>query len=118
MLGYGCASRKCRRRLAISTRAQHLAAVFRYLDGLKLGPAVQDRPSIKIILVSRQIQLSDMDRPAETPFFDKPPQVKQMIVELQQMVGRRCTLKIIPGVEVLTNEYSRQATSLHRAKRP
>ena len=72
------------------------------MDGLKLAHAVHDRwPAIKIILVSGQIQLCDTDKPANSRFFGKPLQVKQMIVELQQMVGEGA-LKIIPEVEVLT----------------
>src|SRR5215216_1092415 len=72
------------------------------MDGLKLAHAVHDRwPSIKIILVSGQIQLCDTDKPTNSRFFGKPLQVKQMIVELQQMVGEGA-LKIIPEVEVLT----------------
>ena len=58
------------------------------MDGLKLAHAVHDRwPSIKIILVSGQIQLSDADKPADSRFFGKPLEVKQMIAELQEMVG-------------------------------
>src|SRR5215210_2719117 len=66
------------------------------MDGLKLAHAVHKRwPAIKIILVSGQIQLSDIERPAQSRFFGKPLQVKQMIVQLQQMVGEGA-LKIIP----------------------
>jgi two-component sensor histidine kinase len=58
------------------------------MDGLKLAHAVHDRwPSIKIILVSGKIKLSDADRPADSRFFGKPLEVKQMIAELQEMVG-------------------------------
>ena len=58
------------------------------MDGLKLAHAVHDRwPSIKIILVSGQIKLSDADKPADSRFFGKPLEVKQMIAELQEMVG-------------------------------
>ena len=58
------------------------------MDGLKLAHAVHDRwPSIKIILVSGKIRLSDADRPADCRFFGKPLEVKQMIAELQDMVG-------------------------------
>jgi two-component sensor histidine kinase/FixJ family two-component response regulator len=72
------------------------------MDGLKLAHAVHDRwPSIKIILVSGQIQLSHTDKPANSRFFGKPLEVKQMIVELQQMVGEGA-LKIIPDVEAPT----------------
>jgi two-component sensor histidine kinase/CheY-like chemotaxis protein len=58
------------------------------MDGLKLAHAVHDRwPSIKIILVSGKIRLSDADRPADSRFFGKPLEVKQMIAELQEMMG-------------------------------
>src|ERR1700712_1709919 len=58
------------------------------MDGLKLAHAVHDRwPSIKIILVSGKIKLSDAERPADSRFFGKPLEVKQMIAELQGMVG-------------------------------
>jgi DNA-binding NtrC family response regulator len=67
------------------------------MDGLKLAHAVHDRwPSIKIILVSGQIELSDIDKAAESRFFGKPLEVKRMIAELQEMVGVG-TLKIVPG---------------------
>src|SRR6187431_2726826 len=66
------------------------------MDGLKLAHAVHDRwPSIKIILVSGQIQLADADKPADSRFFGKPLEVKQMIAELQDMVGSGA-LKIVP----------------------
>lgn len=58
------------------------------MDGLKLAHAVRDRwPSIKIILVSGQVKLSDAEKPANSRFFGKPLEVKQMIAELQEMVG-------------------------------
>ena len=66
------------------------------MDGLKLAHAVHDRwPSIKIILVSGQIKVSEAERPAESRFFGKPLEVKEMIAELQDMVGTGA-LKIIP----------------------
>jgi two-component sensor histidine kinase/CheY-like chemotaxis protein len=66
------------------------------MDGLKLAHAVHDRwPSIKIILVSGQVKLSDTDKPTDSRFFGKPLEVKQMIAELQDMVGAG-TLKIVP----------------------
>jgi two-component sensor histidine kinase len=66
------------------------------MDGLKLAHAVHDRwPSIKIILVSGQIQLSDADRPADSRFFGKPLEVGQMVAELQEMVGTDA-LRIVP----------------------
>ena len=43
------------------------------MDGLKLAHAVHDRwPSIKIILVSGQVKLSDAERPVDSRFFGKP----------------------------------------------
>ena len=67
------------------------------MDGLKLAHAVHDRwPSIKIILVSGHVKLSDMDKPVDSRFFGKPLEVKRMIAELQEMVGIGA-LKIIPG---------------------
>src|ERR1700689_2664768 len=65
------------------------------IDGLKLAHAVHDRwPSIKIILVSGQVRLSDAERPADSRFFGKPLGVEQMIGELQAMVGEGA-LKIL-----------------------
>ncbi len=66
------------------------------IDGLKLAHAVHDRwPSIKIILVSGQINVTDAEKPVDSRFFGKPLEVEQMIAELQDMVGAGA-LKIIP----------------------
>src|SRR5580704_12960294 len=66
------------------------------IDGLKLAHAVHKRwPSIKIILVSGQVSLSTAEKPADSRFFGKPLEVKQMIAELQEMVGVGA-LKIVP----------------------
>jgi two-component sensor histidine kinase len=66
------------------------------IDGLKLAHAVHQRwPAIKIILVSGQVKLTDAEKPADSRFFGKPLEVKQMIVELQEMVGAGA-LAIIP----------------------
>src|SRR6185312_9404741 len=66
------------------------------MDGLKLAHAVHDRwPSIKIILVSGQVKVSDDDKPTDSRFFGKPIESKQMIAELQGMVGAGA-LKIVP----------------------
>jgi two-component sensor histidine kinase/CheY-like chemotaxis protein len=70
------------------------------MDGLKLAHAVHNRwPAIKIILVSGQVKLSDSDTPADSRFFGKPLEAKQMIAELQQMVGAGA-LKIVPETAV------------------
>jgi two-component sensor histidine kinase/ActR/RegA family two-component response regulator len=58
------------------------------IDGLKLAHAVHKRwPAIKIVLVSGQVRVTDADKPADSRFFGKPIEVKQMIAELQAMVG-------------------------------
>src|SRR5918998_663745 len=50
------------------------------MDGLQLAHAVHTRwPAIKIILVSGQVVVSDADKPAQSRFFGKPLDVKQMI---------------------------------------
>src|SRR3978361_417977 len=56
------------------------------MDGLKLAHAVHDRwPEIKIILVSGQVKPSETEKPADSRFFGKPIEVKQMIAELRKM---------------------------------
>jgi two-component sensor histidine kinase/ActR/RegA family two-component response regulator len=70
------------------------------MDGLKLAHAVHDRwPSIKIILVSGLVKVSDADKPTDSRFFGKPLEVKQMIAELQEMIGAGA-LKIIPDAAI------------------
>ncbi len=82
------------------------------MDGLKLAHAVHDRwPYIKIILVSGQIKLSDADKLADSRFFGKPLEVKQMIAELQGMVGTGA-LEIVPK-PALTG--TRSASTLPRS---
>jgi two-component sensor histidine kinase len=67
------------------------------IDGLKLAYAVHERwPLIKIILVSGQLKLSDDDKPVDSRFFGKPLDVKQMITEMQDMMGKGA-LKIAPS---------------------
>jgi two-component sensor histidine kinase/DNA-binding response OmpR family regulator len=66
------------------------------MDGLKLAFAVHERwPLIKIILVSGQLKLTDDEKPAESRFFGKPLDVKQMIAQMQDMIGNG-SLKIVP----------------------
>jgi two-component sensor histidine kinase/CheY-like chemotaxis protein len=67
------------------------------MDGLKLAYAVHERwPRIKIILVSGQLTLTDADKPADSRFYGKPLEVKAMIAEMQDMMGKG-SLEIIPG---------------------
>jgi two-component sensor histidine kinase len=71
------------------------------MDGLKLAYAVHKRwPLIKIILVSGQLKLTDDDKPTDSRFFGKPLDVKQMIAELQDMIGNGA-LKIAKDVAAL-----------------
>jgi two-component sensor histidine kinase len=71
------------------------------MDGLKLAYAVHERwPLIKIILVSGQLRLTDDDKPVDSRFFGKPLDVKQMIAELQDMIGNG-VLKIANDVAAL-----------------
>ena len=66
------------------------------MDGLKLAHAVHERwPNIKIILVSGQVKVSDVDKPVDSRFIGKPLDVKQMVVELREMMGEG-VLKIVP----------------------
>src|SRR5471032_1707487 len=66
------------------------------MDGLKLAHAVHERwPLIKIILVSGQLKLTNEDKPADSRFFGKPLDVKQMIAVLQDMTGKG-SLKVVP----------------------
>jgi CheY-like chemotaxis protein len=58
------------------------------MDGLKLAHAVHERwPPIKIILVSGQLRLANIDIPADSRFFGKPLEASEMIVEMQNMIG-------------------------------
>jgi CheY-like chemotaxis protein len=58
------------------------------MDGLKLAHAVHERwPPIKIILVSGQLRLANIDIPADSRFFGKPLEAREMIVEMQSMIG-------------------------------
>ena len=58
------------------------------MDGLKLAHAVHERwPPIKIILVSGQLKLANIDIPADSRFFGKPLEAEEMIAEMQDMIG-------------------------------
>src|SRR5688572_28795427 len=70
------------------------------MDGLKLAHAVHDRwPSIKIVLVSGLAKVTDSEKPADSRFFGKPLDVKQMVAELQEMIGAGA-LKILPEAAI------------------
>ena len=60
------------------------------MDGLKLAQAVHQRwPSIKIIIVSGKLTLTEAEKPIHSRFFGKPLEVKQMIAEMQDMIRRQ-----------------------------
>ena len=58
------------------------------MDGLGLARSVHERwPPIKIILVSGQLTLANIDIPADSRFFGKPLEAKDLIAEMQSMIG-------------------------------
>jgi CheY-like chemotaxis protein len=58
------------------------------MDGLKLAHAVHRRwPPIKIILVSGQLNLADIELPADSQFFGKPLESDVMVAQMQRMIG-------------------------------
>jgi CheY-like chemotaxis protein len=58
------------------------------MDGLKLAHAVRERwPPIKIILVSGQLKAANIDIPADSRFFGKPLEDREMIAEMRNMIG-------------------------------
>lgn len=92
------------------------------MDGLKLAHLVHARwPHIKIVLVSGQIAVTEADAPEDSKFFPKPLEIEQMIVELQDMIGKG-TLEVLPSLSAengaLTTEnrelrYQLQQASVH-----
>ncbi len=59
------------------------------MDGAKLARAVRDRwPPIKIVVVSGQMLLPDLDLPQDARFFVKPYPADAMISALQSLVSR------------------------------
>jgi CheY-like chemotaxis protein len=59
------------------------------MDGLNLAHTVHRRwPPIKIILVSGQLKLADIDIPLDSRFFAKPLDAAEMIAEMRAMIGR------------------------------
>jgi CheY-like chemotaxis protein len=58
------------------------------MDGLKLAHTVHERwPPIKIILVSGQLKPGTTDIPADSRFYGKPIEAKEMIAEMKSMIG-------------------------------
>jgi two-component sensor histidine kinase/DNA-binding NarL/FixJ family response regulator len=87
------------------------------MDGLKLAHAVRERwPLIKIILVSGQLTLTDADKPADSRFYGKPLDVKHMIAELQDMMGKG-VLKIAPNDIAVLIKKASHPESIRKAAR-
>jgi CheY-like chemotaxis protein len=58
------------------------------MDGLMLAHAVHERwPPIKIILVSGKLKLANIEIPADSRFFGKPLEAKEMIAEIRDIIG-------------------------------
>jgi CheY-like chemotaxis protein len=58
------------------------------MDGLKLAHVVHERwPPIKIIVVSGQLKLPNIDVPPDSRFFGKPLDAKAVIDQMQTMIG-------------------------------
>jgi two-component sensor histidine kinase/DNA-binding response OmpR family regulator len=58
------------------------------INGLELAHIVTERwPTIKIILVSGRLILTEADKPIDSLFFGKPLDVKNMIVQMQNLMG-------------------------------
>ena len=88
------------------------------MDGLKLAHAVHARwPSIKIILVSGKLTPTEAEKPIHSRFFGKPLEVKQMIAEMQEMIGQgslsiiQADISAVLAKAVQTETRKVQATS-------
>ncbi len=82
------------------------------MDGLKLAHVVQDRwPSIKIILVSGQVNPSEAEKPVDSRFFGKPLNNRKMIAALQAMVGPNAR-EAVPNAALLLAGEIAQAPSI------
>ena len=58
------------------------------MDGVGLAHAVHRRwPAIKIIVVSGQLNLPDLDLPPHSRFFGKPLNAAEVIAEMRDMIG-------------------------------
>ena len=58
------------------------------MDGVGLAHAVHERwPSIRIIVVSGQLNLPHLDFPPRSRFFGKPLDAMEVIAEMRDMIG-------------------------------
>ena len=59
------------------------------MDGLGLAHTVHERwPSIKIIVVSGQLNSPNIDLPPCSRFFGKPLEARQMIAQMRSMISQ------------------------------
>ena len=59
------------------------------MDGLGLARTVHERwPSIRIIVMSGQLNPQNIDLPPCSRFFDKPLEARQMIAQMRSMIGQ------------------------------
>lgn len=58
------------------------------MDGVGLAHAVHERwPAIKILVVSGQLKLQDLDLPPFSRFLGKPLDAGEVIAEMREMIG-------------------------------
>ena len=58
------------------------------MDGVGLAHAVHARwPAIRIIVVSGQLNLANLDLPPRSKFFGKPLNAGEVIAEMRDMIG-------------------------------
>jgi CheY-like chemotaxis protein len=58
------------------------------MDGLQLAHSVSEHwPTIKIIIVSGQLKLSESDMPIDSRFFAKPLESRKVAAEMRNMIG-------------------------------
>jgi two-component sensor histidine kinase/CheY-like chemotaxis protein len=87
-------------------------------DNELLFTDIQMPGSIKIILVSGKLTPTDGERPADSSFFGKPLEVKQMIAEIQKLIGEGSQRGRPAAVSLLIAAAVPQETHGQRAPAP